>query len=198
MRILGLDLSSNPGFAVVDSQLENQLELVAYRGYHVQSAVGFPFNHVEIAESVTAIMTEWLDSYCPNLIVIEQTNLGKARYSQKQLEFIHFAVMKELRSRGVKFVYLDSSEWRRALKQRLSKDDKKNNAKVAQAKKTANPLAAKKTLGVSGRITHKHLSVAWVNANFQLQLKLKDNDVADAVCLCAAAVQPGIRFCDGT
>ena len=198
MRILGLDLSSNPGFAVVETRPEDQLKLIAYKGYHVESKALFPLTHVDIAESVVKIVIDWIDSHSPDLIVIEQTNLGKARYSQKQLEFIHFAVLKELRSRSVPFVYLDSSEWRRALKQRLSKEDKKNNAKVAQAKKTENPLAAKKTLGVSGKITHKHLSVAWVNASFQLQLKLKDNDAADAVCLCAAAAQPGIRFCDGT
>lgn len=198
MRVLGLDLSSNPGFAVVEAEPEGQLKLIAYKGYHVESESPFPFAHVEVAESVTKIVADWVDAHAPDQIVIEQTNLGKARYSQKQLEFIHFAVISELRSRKAAFVYLDSSEWRRALQQRLSKEDRKNNAKVAKAKKTADPLAAKKALGVSGKITHKHLSVAWVNANFQLQLKLKDNDVADAVCLCAAALQPGIRFCDGT
>ena len=198
MRVLGLDLSSNPGFAVVEAEPEGQLRLVAYKGYHVEAKSSFPFAHVDIAESVTKIVVDWVENHSPDRIVIEQTNLGKARYSQKQLEFIHFAVIKELRSRHLDFVYVDSSEWRRALAQRLSKEDRKNNAKVAKAKKTEDPLATKKALGVSGKITHKHLSVAWVNANFQLQLKLKDNDVADAVCLCAAAVQPGIRFCDGT
>jgi Holliday junction resolvasome RuvABC endonuclease subunit len=198
MRVLGLDLSSNPGFAVVEADGQAELRLVTYKNYHIESTQPFPFTCIDIAESVANLVDEWVRSHSPDRIVIEETNLGKARYSQKKLEFIHFAVIKRLQQISADFVYIDTSEWRRVLQQRLSKEDRKNNAKVAKAKKAANPNAAKKAFGVSGKVTSKHLSVAWVNEHFGLKLKLKDNDVADAVCLCAAALQPGVRFCDGT
>lgn len=198
IRFLGLDLSTKPGLAVADKIEDDKLpQLIKAEGFCVPVTGGFPFDAIDAAEKVADIVTEWFETYWPDRVIIEQTNRGKNRMSQKKLEFIHSAVLRRLRPYGVKIFFIDTSEWRKVLQQKLSKEDRKNNEKVSKAKKTKDFVAAKKALGVKGRITAKHLSVAWCNANYGLSLLMKDNDTADAICLVAAASNPSVAFCDG-
>jgi hypothetical protein len=61
---------------------------------------------------------------------------------------------------------------------RLTKEDKENNKLVRNHLKR-------------GKITPKHLSVRWANREFDLSLKIKDNDIADslAVCYCGFRIE---------
>lgn len=201
MRRMGLDLSTKPGIAVADIQdgLEDPV-LVANERYEIKKEGVFPYAALDLAEKVADLAAEWFIKHSPDEIIIEQTNKGKNRYSQKQLEFIHAAVLHRLRALGAaqRIKFIDTSEWRRLLGQHLTKDDKKNNAKVRKAKQADNFHAAKKALGVKGKIGTKHLAVRWVNTHYSLGLKMKDNDMADAICVLAAAGKPGVTFCDGT
>ena len=70
---------------------------------------------------------------------------------------------------------MDPSQWRKILEMRLSKEQKENNKLVSKGVKR-------------GRITKKHLSVEMANARFNLKLKLKDNDIADACNLAVACL----------
>jgi hypothetical protein len=65
---------------------------------------------------------------------------------------------------------MDPSQWRKILEMRLSKDQKENNKLVSKGVKR-------------GRVTKKHLSVNMTNTKFGLKLKLKDNDISDAILL---------------
>ena len=40
-----------------------------------------------------------------------------------------------------------------------------------------------------GKVTFKHLSVQYVNKEFKLEFKLKDNDIADSICLGVATLK---------
>jgi Holliday junction resolvasome RuvABC endonuclease subunit len=135
------------------------------------------------------------------VIVIEEINLGRNRYTQKLLENIHTAMLDQIESfwPHAKVVYLDSSEWRHNLGLKMTKEQKKLNAKLSKAKKLAaqtNIKLDKKKLGIKGKVNAKHLAVAHANTIFGLQLKMKQNDAADAICI-GLAFFNGATPCDG-
>jgi Holliday junction resolvasome RuvABC endonuclease subunit len=174
MTVIGLDLSTKAGFCVlIDGKLIKYgvIKAIKCNQYFIED-----FNMVKKAKIISSEIYKIMVNYRPDFIFIEQTNSGRFRSSQKQLEFIHYAVIDSLINEwGIphdckNIVYLDSSRWRSDLKIRLSKDQKKHNKLV-------------KNKFARGKITSKHLSVKWVNENFNLKLKLKDNDIADSICV---------------
>lgn len=183
-RVLTLDLSTSTGWALLT-------EGAALCGYGViqvdtaqfKRALPYPSSYMHIARTVARrVETLWLQER-PTVVVIEEVNLGRDRYAQKMLDFIHFAVCEFLESMNTKVVFVSSSDWRKKLEIKLSASDKKNNSLVLKAKKSG---VSKKTLGVKGRVNKKHLAIRWVNERYQLSLKAKDDDIADAICLGAA------------
>lgn len=148
---------------------------------------------------MAAQLYELVIRFQPDVVIIEETNLGKSRYAQKTLEFIHKSLLFQLRAFPGKVIYFSSSSWRQALGLTMTKEDKKNNARLSKAKKYATEMGVKldkKALGVRGKINKKHLALRYVNDTFNLTLKVKDNDAADAICL-AAAYLKGATPCDG-
>jgi len=178
-RILALDMSTSTGWAVID---EGE-ELVDY-GTIVQKVwgetapyntekEGYPFNYLDAAKRMMLNIFDVYYKFAPDVIVIEETNKGKNRFAQKMLEFIHCLVIDICRDEEVRVVYLDTSKWRQTMSLYMSKEDKKKNADLRKAKK-----AGKKA---RGKITKKHLSVRMVNKLYNLNMKMKDNDVCDAI-----------------
>jgi Holliday junction resolvasome RuvABC endonuclease subunit len=146
------------------------------------------FLFIEKAEIVADYVKTLLTQYQVDVIAIEQTNGSRNRTTQKFLEFIHFAVLATIDReccRSNKVVYVDSSKWRSICGQYMNKDQCKHNQKVRDKKAIPMELCGIKA---SGKITKKHLSVAWVNQKFGLHLKLKDNDAADAISMAYAAM----------
>ena len=78
---------------------------------------------------------------------------------------------------------MDPSEWRKILGLKMSKEDRKNNAKVNKANREGK---SKKELGLRGRVTVKHLSINFSNSFYGLNLKIKDNNQSDAIGLASA------------
>ena len=161
-----------------------------------KAGIKYPWTYVDcIDDLVTTIDTVVRTNLPLDAIVVEETNKGRNRYSQKLLEFLHHEVLKRLRPLGIPIHYVSTSTWRSTLGIGLSKDDKRNNAKVSEAKRKG---VSKKSLGVKGRIGKKHVAIRYVNEVYpHLDLKMKDNDVADAIALGLAFVK-GARTCDGT
>lgn len=177
MLVLGLDLSTNTGWA-----LKKGTDLL---GYGLISSPTFKHSLQDLnfyakaeyqAENIGALI---LDHH-PDLIVIEQTNLGKSRDSQKLLEMCHCLFLQMCQWLGVqeKIVYCDTSAWRSALGITLSKEQRAHNKLVKQGK-------------ARGKITSKHLCVDYVNKKFNLNFKLKDNNEADAIAL--ALMEPFLK-----
>lgn len=218
MRALAVDASTHAGWAYFEGEpgrmpkriesglVENKEPILSFGRY--------PWGYLHAAASIANQLSEIVDRLHPDIIVVEETNLGKSRYSQKILEFIHFRFLQcmyfyqKLQDNDVDVVYISSSSWRKAIQLTLTKEDKENNAKLKKAKQAARrkksdaskakKLAeAKKKLGVKGKIDKKHLSVRYVNDHFGLNLKLKDNDEADAICL-GVAYFLGAKMADGT
>jgi hypothetical protein len=204
VKVLGLDISTKPGWALLENaQLLAFGQLGLDRTVHEYGP--YPWNYVVVSDDIAGFLYDKVVQLNPDIVVIEETNLGKNRYAQKTLEFIHRALLVKLQKWAQegnrKVIYLSSSSWRQALGLVMSKEDKKNNAKIAKAKKLSQASghsvhALKKTLGVRGKINKKHLALRYVNETFGLTLKVKDNDAADAICL-AAAFLKGATPADG-
>lgn len=187
MKLLALDLSTNTGWALFeDGKLigHGHLKKVLVKDFNVNNHPNksklYPKNIVDAAETVAYEVQTLLVDSSPDCVIVENTVKGKNRHTQRLLEYIHFTVSKVL---NFKFFYMDPSEWRAVVSLRLSKQDKDNNLLVKKKKKR-------------GKVTRKHLSVRMVNDIFGLSLKIKDNDIADAILLGWAALLNGCPLSD--
>ena len=212
MKILALDLSSHAGWALLEGERGAKPRLVEYGNLTSENDAPYPWGTLNCAELIGRDAANLAIEHHPDIIVVEETNLGKQRYSQKMLEFIHCCFLRELReggrvTYGIQVVYLSSSEWRKVVGLRLSTEQRAGNRKLSRAKSKSrtddgvldlkNLNAEKKKLGIRGKVTWKHLAVDRVNADFGLQFQMKDNDIADAI-LVGCAYFAGARPCDGT
>lgn len=178
MKILGLDVSKHTGFAVLEDG-----KLVESGTFDVDDPEEFK---TLLPEVVTVMQAQELarfvyDKYLkhmPDYIYSEQVNRGKNRHSQKMLDGLHYEIVNMLMTWGWidKLRYIDTSAWRSVLSVRLNQDQRGHNKQVKQKL-------------IRGKITTKHLAVMKVNEVFGLKLKLKDNNEADAICLCLAGAQ---------
>lgn len=209
MRLLSLDLSTHAGWALFDLSDGPPTPLLLNYGVlelpstAIKMGPGFyPWNYRHAANTIADQVLELVRKIKPDRIVIEETNLGKQRYSQKILEWVHKAVLDllALDMDITDVTYISTSSWRSCLELRLTKEDKRSNSRLSRAKSKAKKKGQKldkKKLGVKGRKNWKHLAIEFVNKKYDLALKVKDNDVADAICLGTAFLR-GAGLCDGT
>ena len=170
MIIVGLDLSmTSSGYAVLDSGKLIDFGVIKSTK-EVAQFTCLDYEYIDRAKLVAQECKKKVDLFSPDLIMIEQTNKGRNRNSQKKLEFVHFAVLTAIESYKDVISYVDTSFWRATLKIVSTKEDSKHN-KLVNAKKA------------EGKITPKHRAVRWVNKTYDLSLKLKDNDIADAIAV---------------
>lgn len=171
MKVIGLDLSTKTGYAIIEDGILSDFGLIKPKHKHTYPIEDF--NMIARSKEISDGVYKVFSKHLPDFVFIEQTNSGKFRASQKQLEFIHYAVLDSLLEEAgiVNTVkYVNTSQWRSVLEIKLSKEQKKHNLFVK------NKLAR-------GKITSKHLAVNWANKKFNLSLKMKDNDIADAICI---------------
>lgn len=173
---MSLDLSTSTGFAILDSGkltdsglVKAPIEDFNVNDFPERSSL-YPYNIIDAAEEIAKQVTDIARHAKPDTVVIENTCKGRNRNSQRALEFIHFAVIRELKSAGIRVSYIDVSRWRSILGLKLSQKQRQHNRWVSQGKER-------------GRVTPKHLSVAKVNEIFGLEYKLKDNDICDAILI---------------
>ena len=205
MLVLVFDISTSAGWAVLEGEL-GQIPKIVRTGVvandrPVLSFGVFPWSTVRAATAIAERLLRLADEIDPDVIVIEQTNkpgrFGN-RYAQKVLEFIHCLVLQSLdpgNDDPSKVVYVNTSDWRKVIGGNLTKADKAINAKVRKLKKSGDKEGLKK-LGVRGKINKKHVAIRYVNQTFGLNLKMKDNDIADAICQ-GTAFFLGVPLCDG-
>lgn len=200
MKLFCIDLSLHCGYAVLGSQSHSDPQLLAYGTIHyegvpVRERNNYPTSYLLVVEEHVNNVISMVEKHQPDHIVIEETNKGKNRYSQKMLEFLHHELLTNFKGRWeCPITYLDTSAWRSTLGIWMSKDQKKINAKINKAKREGGDKAAratKKVLGVKGKFNKKHVAINHANITFGLSLKMKDNDAADAICL-------GLAYLKGT
>ncbi len=208
MRVLSLDFSTSTGFALAEGEMGGLRPTILKKGtIELENTIlaygKYPFCYYVAANTLATRIFALIERTRPDAIVIEESNLGKSRYAQKSLEFVHCLVLQKILSMGALIppvVYLSSSAWRQALKLEMTKEQKKANAKLSKAKRESAALGQKldkKKLGVRGRVTKKHVAIAWVLETYGLKLRACDDDIADAICICAAFFRNPVP-CDGT
>lgn len=187
MKILTLDLSTSTGWALLESSLESPktIQLIAYGNIKAkpsQTQDCYPINYLWCSREIATYVCEIYRTY-PGIdwVIVEDTNKGQQRFSQKLLEFIHCTVFSCLRTyfATVQIGYVNTSEWRKVVSLHLTKDQR-----VANRKK------------IASKVTLKHIAVQRVNSLFSLSFKQKENDIADAILLGVAFLQ-GAKVSDG-
>lgn len=204
-KILALDISTSSGYAVLQSHngdISISAKGTIINPKKVEEYGKYPFNYLDSADSMASRLFELVEEWSPDAIILEETNKAKSRYTQKILEFIHCMFLNYISHyEGLlsKVFYVNTSDWRKKVGVELTKEEKKQNAKLSKAKSKAGGKitpAEKKAIGIKGRINKKHVAVRIANETFKLELKAKDDDIADALCLGLAFIK-GVETCDG-
>ena len=182
MRILSLDISTKTGYAVFEDgkyKSSGALPKVFVKDFNVnkepQKSSEYPWNIIDAADEVAKSILALYSDVKPDVMVLEDTNKGRNRATQRCLEWLHYSILKILRPFGKPIKYMDSSEWRKIVGLKLNQEQRKNNKDVSAGKKR-------------GKVNKKHLSVLMTNEKFGLTLLLKDNDQSDACLLGLAFV----------
>lgn len=207
MKVLALDASTHAGWFFLEGEPGDLKPKILDHGLienegTIKTFGDYPWSYVHAATNIANQLADLVTRFTPDVVVVEETNLGRARYSQKILEFIHLSLLCQIMA--VKVIYISSSVWRQTIGLSLSREDKKNNNKIYRAKKFAREtgfsLAESKTrLGLKGKgkINKKHVAVRYANELYpELKFKVKDNDRADALCLGLAYFR-GAESCNG-
>jgi Holliday junction resolvasome RuvABC endonuclease subunit len=188
-KVLSLDISTKTGFALIHIEGES-ISLVEYgllKSAGKPEAL-YPEDYLQWAKENASLVTKKIEEVDPDIVVIEETAKGsKNNFSQKILEWTHYLVADFLIEQQYDSKYFMTGEWRVLVEARMTKDEQKRNAKRLRIKQKTGSKIAKDEVGkIVGRVTKKHVNVRVANERFGLQLKIKDNDVADAILLGAA------------
>ena len=130
MKILCLDLSTNTGWCVINSRGVVAFGNIRHKVIGDETSQDYPLNFINMSHKIAKDISNLVFAHQPEVIVIEETNKGKNRYSQKQLEFIHYAVNDLLKHPSFMVSYLDTSEWRKLLGLSLDKEQRVRNNEV--------------------------------------------------------------------
>lgn len=189
-RVLAIDLSTKTGWALLLSgpsgyELEAWGQIPA-----ISEPVGtYPGNYVTWAYLCFGEIVRLIDTYHPDVLVIEETASGsKNLYSQKILEFTHFLLSRLIKSMEIPAHYFMTEEWRRLCGCVMSPEEKKRNKAVKDyKKKNSAKLARNSDNKIIGKIGRKHVNVRRANEVFgeflKEPLRMRDEDGADALLL---------------
>ncbi len=207
MKVLVFDISGSTGFAEFDS--ENPAKPLSYGVITLDKPAkkygAHPWGYILAAHDLAEKMTKKMLEVQPGVVVIEETNGARARFTQKFLEYCHFALLRNIARVcepliGMpEVVYVNTSDWRRKMDAWLTPEDKRQNARLSRNKRKARDAGTKldkKALGIRGRVTVKHVAVRRANELFGLDLIAKDDDVADALLIGSAYLR-GVEHCNG-
>lgn len=197
MRVLALDISSKTGYALFEKD-----ELKSFDTLFVDQKVKdfgpYPQNYIKFAEFITdGIYKKTVIPFDPEVVVIEETNASRQNYSQKTLEYIHFALNKKLGSEGRKVAYIRDGQWKRLVGAIQNTEERRLNQRIARLKKKTGKRLAKIDGKVIGKRTRKHYALRAFKEIFGIELQRKFEDAADAALLGYAYLK-GAPLCDGT
>lgn len=214
VRVLALDPSSKLGWSVMQSDqpfsLDSEVELIDYGLIQLPKLEEFgdyPLSYVYAANEMFERIFDGAflkndDDLTIDAVLFEEIQLSRgSRYAQKWLGILHGLMMNHFHESfpNLGIHCIDPVQWRKTLGIKLTKEDRDNNKRLKEAASIARAQGKKldkSKLGVTGKISNKHLSVRWVNDNFNLDLRMKDNDTADAICIGAAYLR-GAKLSNG-
>jgi hypothetical protein len=183
MKIAAIDMSATiSGIAIFDTEQLGASRLIEATEFGRKKALilgkdymaeKHPYDFLEYVDAYVEELFCYLKDYEFDMVLLEQTNNGRNRWTQKLLEWVHYIMCSKLTQSKIPVKYLDTSEWRNLLGAKLSKSDKKINRFKTRHKER-------------GKITSKHVAIQYAQDKYGLELKLRDNNIADAICLGSA------------
>lgn len=215
MRVFAVDLSTNTGIAILNSDNDKitiEKTVFVSKSRPIHEFGEYPQNFLDCAKDMTSqIIAILLKEGQFDCVVIEETNKTSgrfgSRYSQKLLEFLHFSLCTELLKLNVPIRYINTSTWRSHLKLSVAVSKKlakpfliekqamvkaliglKGKEKAVQKKKIMEFSKELKKRCIHGKIDKKSIAVGYVNAKYNLNLSKGDNDIADAICLAESII----------
>lgn len=205
MNVLSLDISTKPGWALfLDGKLIRYGTLWA--DTTVEDHGVYPWNYVGMARHTAHRLYKEVIEPALHLsksdltVVIEETTGGSGNnYSQKKLEFIHYAVLEHLVGRKV--VYCRDGSWKSSAGVKLNQEEKELNKKIKEYKEKTGEKLAKfpdetGKMRVHGRVTVQHVYIRRLREIFNIQLQAQEEDMAAAI-LMGHAFLNGVKLCDG-
>ena len=194
MKILSLDISAKTGWALGEIK-EGNLVLLGYGQCLQRKQSDFsnpsPYDILVWANQCFKDILVLIEKFDPDELSVEQTCAGSKNWvSQKVLEWIHYNLVNYLserkRTKNLPIRYFLTGEWRKAVGCQMTKEQKKQNQEV----KKQNAKGIKVAKGADGKrigkVGKKHVNVMKANEYFNLSLKQKENDIADALLLLKA------------
>ena len=193
MIVLNLDISSKTGYCVSESAKGHYK--ILERGVlskKEKPSIQYPGDYLAWSKDIASDIISLIDRVSPHTICVEETAKGsKDAHSQKILEWVHKEVAAHLftlmRSRETNVLYLMTGEWRQMVGCIMTKEEKKKNQAVSKQRKKGIKVAKDDTGKRIGKTTKKHVNIRRVKELFDIDLKVKDNDIADAILLNYAA-----------
>lgn len=206
MNLISLDLSTKPGFAIfIDNKLIKYGTLWADKT--TDDFGPYPWNYILLAQHTAnrvynEVIKPTLQSTSGKVhIVIEETTSGAGNnYSQKKLEFIHYAVLQLLQ--GLDTHYVRDGSWKSVAGVKLNDEEKKINKQIKEFKEKTGSKLAKLDLDgsgkvkVVGKITVQHVYIRRLKELFNIVVLHKGEDAAAAI-LMGYAFLKGVKLCDG-
>jgi len=203
MRLLSFDISSSTGWASIDTDIgPSSLKYgVIVLPRRLRDYARHPWGYYLGAKAMAELLIQQVRIRPIDEVVVEETNGARSRFTQKGLEYLHFAFLDAFAKEhtDIKLTYLNTSEWRKVTATKMSREDKNRNAKLSRHKRRAKACGQKldkKTLGIAGKITIKHVAIRRVRELYGIELLAKDDDIADAVLLLHAYLN-GAEPCTG-
>ena len=138
MRLMGLDLSTKTGWSIVDDGKLICFGTVVEKPDGNNSHPSYPHNYIECAKTIARRVATLVRCNLPEMVIIEETNKGKNRFSQKLLEFIHYAINESLREFDwLDVSYIDTSAWRKAVAVDFNDDEMESKKDLRKAKSSS-------------------------------------------------------------
>jgi len=185
ITVLSLDLSTKTGYSVAHIK-DNKYELLASGTLPKieKPKIEYPMDYLQWSWECFREIEKLMKQFSPDKLVIEETSKGsKNNFSQKILEFIHLRVAEMISYTMTPAKYYRTEEWRRVCGCLMTTEEKKQN-KTVRTKHGLGEKVVKDSDGKRlGKVGKKHVNVRRVNELFNLDLKLKDEDRADAILL---------------
>lgn len=203
-HVVSLDLSTKTGWAhfhLKDGEIQHLKFDTIFPKKTVKDFGKYPFNYIDFAYHIASSVVFNVSLIAVNHpdieIVVEETCAGKNNYSQKMLEFIHYAVLNGLKLKRFQVSYVRTGIWRGIVGANLNKEEKNLNVKIRKIKKSTGSKLAKIDGKVVGKRTRKHAALRCFKEQFGYELPLSMNDACDAVLVGLAFIR-GAPVCDGT
>jgi len=208
---ISLDISTNTGFAVfiadstekryiLDSYglinakiIDYKSDIKKYTDFPDSYPTNFLYTSMVLAREIRTLLIEEKADF----VVLEHTEKGKQRLSQRTLEWYHYAICNMLLERKMPFKYLLVSDWRKEVNCYIKHwpEHIAYNKQIKAAKKIAKPTKTGRILAridgkVVSKVDQKKLSILIANQAYGLDIS--DDNIADAINIGTATINLGL------